>query len=346
MKCPICNAETQLSYEYNPTTMHKLIDFDTNNIIFCEKCIFGFNPPFKKEDLALYYENYYSGKLHKHLIKRNFKLEEDYTVFSQDMRSLSQISLISNYINFNLNLNILEIGSSTNNFICSLFHANNKSEFFSSDYKTLNNKSYIKNVGLISDKVAHNYQEKFDLIVMSHTLEHFQGLEIIESIGTIKKMLKKNGLFFIEVPNADIKKFIHERIVPHTSFFSIESFQKISKKMMFETIFLNTCGNVQMSNNDYQNLENLNMKENKYTFIKSKNHNNILLNVKIIEREKNPIEVKKIIRNLLINYLPFYNKIKLTYQRLVFKNTLTTYVNNKNFVYGGNREYIRVILKK
>lgn len=93
-------------------------------------------------------------------------------------------------------------------------------------------------------------------------------------------------VFFIEVPNADLNKYIHERIVPHTSFFSIESFKKISKKMMFETIFINTCGNIQMSKDDYQNLINLNTKENSFTFTKSKNHSNILLNLKVIKREK------------------------------------------------------------
>ena len=196
MKCPICSLETKKSYKYTQTTMHKLVDFDNKFINFCNTCAYGFNQPFKKKDLDLYYEDYYSGKLHKHLFKRFFKLEEDYTVFTQDMRALSQISLISNYINFNLNLNILEIGSSTNNFICSLFHINKKSEFFSSDYKTINNKPYIKNVDLISDKMANNYKEKFDLIVMSHTLEHFQGLEIIETLGIIKKMLKKKWSFF------------------------------------------------------------------------------------------------------------------------------------------------------
>lgn len=59
----------------------------------------------------------------------------------------------------------------------------------------------------VRHKIVHEYFEKaklpqnyFDLIIMNHTLEHVKDAEIV--LTKIYRLLKKDGILFIDVPNA------------------------------------------------------------------------------------------------------------------------------------------------
>lgn len=64
-----------------------------------------------------------------------------------------------------------------------------------------------KNINAKKHKIINEYFEKakllenyFDLIIMNHTLEHVKDAEIV--LAKIYRLLKKNGILFIDVPNA------------------------------------------------------------------------------------------------------------------------------------------------
>lgn len=56
-------------------------------------------------------------------------------------------------------------------------------------------------------KITHEYFEEadlpknyFDLVIMNHTLEHVKNADLV--LNKIRKILKKDGILFIDVPNA------------------------------------------------------------------------------------------------------------------------------------------------
>lgn len=82
-------------------------------------------------------------------------------------------------------------------------------------------------------------KNKFDLITMIHSLEHFKDIDKL--INSIKKMLKPEGLLYIEVPDAE--KYSDRDSVPFTMFtfehlyhFTKETMQNISNVFGLEKV--------------------------------------------------------------------------------------------------------------
>ena len=76
----------------------------------------------------------------------------------------------------------------------------------SENYKIAENKQSLP-LGGKRHKIINSYfesaklpQNYFDLIIMNHTLEHVKDAEIV--LAKIYRLLKKNGILFIDVPNA------------------------------------------------------------------------------------------------------------------------------------------------
>lgn len=67
---------------------------------------------------------------------------------------------------------------------------------------------YCRQIGLNVDKIsdirghADNHREEYDLIIMSHVLEHIEKPLIIPYLRAIKTMLRTSGALLIMVPNA------------------------------------------------------------------------------------------------------------------------------------------------
>ena len=85
---------------------------------------------------------------------------------------------------------------------------------------------------------AENFQsnETYDIIWMSHVFEHIIKLESF--LKGIKKNLKDDGIFFIEVPNCENKTMLETSInlVPHTFHFSQKALKNIVKKSGYKII--------------------------------------------------------------------------------------------------------------
>ena len=63
-----------------------------------------------------------------------------------------------------------------------------------------------------------------DFVISTHTIEHFNANNIKNIFNEVKKMLKPGGIFFCEVPHANLHKFpdVNEVVNLHLSFFSID----------------------------------------------------------------------------------------------------------------------------
>jgi 2-polyprenyl-3-methyl-5-hydroxy-6-metoxy-1,4-benzoquinol methylase len=85
---------------------------------------------------------------------------------------------------------------------------------------------------------AEDFQinETFDIVWMSHVFEHIIKPETF--LKKIKKNLKENSIFFIEVPNCENESTLETSInlVPHTFHFSQESLKNLVLKSGYEII--------------------------------------------------------------------------------------------------------------
>ena len=104
-----------------------------------------------------------------------------------------------------------------------------------------------RNVKLINEKLkrgkiiqgfGEDYasKEKFEIIWMSHVLEHMVDLEGF--LNRIKNNLKDNGIFFIEVPNAEHRPTLNASINenPHVYHFSKNALSNFLKNMGYKII--------------------------------------------------------------------------------------------------------------
>ena len=113
-------------------------------------------------------------------------------------------------------------------------------------------KSFFKKPSLFAyenDKFAHKYLDyigakifsgdpikslnsssvSYDLIILSHFLEHISPLSLIEYVDILLSKLKDKGILLIEVPHDDWSKYNHlvRNNPPHVSFFSLQSLKKL-----------------------------------------------------------------------------------------------------------------------
>lgn len=114
------------------------------------------------------------------------------------------------------------------------------------------NKRGIKVIRENFEKVK--IDKKFDLIIFNHSLEHLQNpIKIIEKT---KKMLKGNGLIYIDLPNfGGLSSKIYGKNWPlllpneHLWHFSLKSLEILFGKAGFKTIFVDrSSGNWNLAN--------------------------------------------------------------------------------------------------
>jgi len=355
MKCPICSVENNhpALYSYTPTTIDKLKLFDERSIVQCKSCGFGMIE--KDVDpgiLQNYYTSEYSGKAKKQVETKN---TDNRTSYSTDIRSLSQLTLIRQYIDITSDSTIVEIGAGTGNFLFSLKQVKYKGKYIAFEPQEQAHEC-LRNLGSEIEKSIFNYQsaikfkDSVDLLIMSHSLEHFNPGEIKDIVGAVKLMLKKNGIFFCEVPNANLELYPNagERVVPHLSFFSIESLKVLLQNFEMNIEFINACGNKQLEKNTSQKIEELDKKG--YFIFDVDQKNNILRNRKYHEDmaiESNRQKKRQLFLNVLFKL--FGKKMVMSLLDFIRKcrqRPQTLMISDSQFSYAPSREFIRLIARK
>lgn len=136
-----------------------------------------------------------------------------------------------------------------------------------------------------------DFKKKFDLIVLSHVLEHITNPKAL--IYSLKKLLSTKGILIIEVPSVDnllngkysfdLLKYFQNMHIHH---FTINSLRYLAQELSLEIIYIDDVSRVVMKNklkkddlqhfNNFeksysllQSIEELRIKKNKYKIFRA-----------------------------------------------------------------------------
>lgn len=359
-KCPACLTDTEnnlmVKYNYTPTTLDKLKVFDERNILCCPNCNFGMiEVDVDEELLERYYSSTYAGKARKHAETKT-KVGDLRSKHTFDLRSLSQLTLISQYVDIQSNLKVVEIGPGKGDFLFSLKQMNFKGNHISFEpqkhaHKSLNQlDSSIEEYNFNMDG-AKKYSESVDLVVMSHALEHFNPEKVSEIIEAICLMLKKGGIFFCEIPHADLIKYPNsgEMVVPHLSFFSKDAVKNFIENSNMNLKFIDTCGGSQFDKDESKRINELDILGH-FIYDEDPDNLDILRNRNYhlyLEQERVKLQKKQRILNLANSILGSKNLLLiLDWIRKYRQPALSSLISAKHFSYGADKEYLRFIAQK
>ena len=95
----------------------------------------------------------------------------------------------------------------------------------------------VEKITSISD-YAKNHHNEYDFILMAHVLEHLNKDEVIETLNSIRLMLKGDGVFFIVVPNGQSNTgcyWAYEDFT-HTMLYTTGSLMYVAKAAGFDNL--------------------------------------------------------------------------------------------------------------
>lgn len=309
--CPICGSKFSRQIEYINLLKHSL--FENRFISVCKTCGFSkLNSKISTNEILYYYKNVYRSKNSLlHIDFKNLSLPNNII----DYRASSQLKLGLQFISKKDNYSFLDIGPGNGSsfvYAKKLFGDNTRlyAIELNDDAKAYYTKTF-NGINIYND--IADIQNKLDILLMSHSLEHFaiDDMEIL--FINIYKALTDDGIVIIEIPHDDFRDttFLDKRLndAPHLSFFSLESFRMFLKCTNFELCFLDTVGA---------------LKDDLYT--------------KNIIRKGRQSFFKMLLKNSIKSLRLYDFLIKFRTGKYLYKN--------ENFIYGGNRTALRCVLKK
>jgi 2-polyprenyl-3-methyl-5-hydroxy-6-metoxy-1,4-benzoquinol methylase len=201
MKCPVCSD----------TNLEKLFSLQRFLIFACKNCTLQIT----KNKSKISYSRYHR--------------DTDYKDLSSHFKNIfqSRVNLLSKYVP--KKGKVLDIGCSTGNFL-DLYKSMGWEtwgiEPSKSSQVALHKGHKVENTNFEDSKLPNNY---FDLIIMNHTLEHLSEPTKITNKAT--KLLNKNGILFIDVPNVgSLRAKLYDKKWPY--YLPDEHLQHFNKKSL------------------------------------------------------------------------------------------------------------------
>ncbi|MBL52230.1 MAG: hypothetical protein CMG57_09775 [Candidatus Marinimicrobia bacterium] len=340
--------------KYPDSTMDSLVEFDELEVLSCDFCQFSFPTRRVSEDhLEYYYSSAYSGVAKK--VGKNFnKFSNNKSWYNP--RYLSQIQLLRKYYDINSDTKILEIGSGIGDLFRTLKYLGYETQNYTIEpgkdahpslkYLGVN----IFDMGLNKKSISKTLsKDKYDIILMSHSLEHFNAEDIPYILKEIYGSLSQNGVFLCEVPNANLIKYpdANDLVNPHLAFFSIDSIRIFFEKTGFKIAFLSSCGENQLNKKPYSNSELSKLTKREYFNYKLSDDKKVKINIgyhKWLKNKNKHKRRKMILTNILS---PITNLFGLSSLIEKFRSiNIYSVLSDANFIYSNDREFIRVIAKK
>ncbi len=249
-KCNICgNRNIQFLFKQHDKNLNIPNQF---KMFKCKNCgILFLNPQPSYKELEKYYSNekYYSlKKIDTSSKKLDIKLFLYKTYFDEKNKNLikrflfSPIKFIIRGTRINKNYRLLDIGSGSGQFLYEMKKFGMQVNGIEpGKFNEKENKKYslnIKKTNLINAKYK---KESFDIITINHVLEHINNPN--ETLQEIKRIIKKNGLLIIGIPNSNslaykiFKKNWHQLDIPrHLINYSNKNIKILLKKNGFKII--------------------------------------------------------------------------------------------------------------
>jgi SAM-dependent methyltransferase len=235
------------------------------------------DPILNEESLKLFYNKFYrklyTGKNSDDNIKKIFDAQFDsgkkyYDIIKKELEYKNLD--IKNY------KNVLEIGASCGGILAFFMKKRHNVHAMDYDKKYLN---FAFNSGITKIYDSFEKIDKcFDLIILSHTFEHFRDLK--KNINLINRLLNNNGLIFFDLPGIFNFEYYHFRNIiynkkklhflfhlqnAHTYYFTKDSFEYFLKDLnIFNIIFINekiNCLVQKSKKNNFIRLKNFNYKK-------------------------------------------------------------------------------------
>ena len=227
--CPMCGSGNKKSILKTKDRDPRGLKLDkTFHLVKCLDCSLCFieNMP-KKEELARYYgREYYAQK--------NFSNK-----LMNKIAMLSRVSKIKAKKG-----SILDYGCGNGDFLLKMKQEGwnvNGVEFSEAGRKMAENKLGIK---INDEKWFNKLNKKFDVITLWHVLEHIEMPN--ETLKKLRKILNKNGLLAMSVPNIDAfqsnifkKNTFHLDIPRHSVHYSPKSISRLLNTNRFKVIGFN-----------------------------------------------------------------------------------------------------------
>lgn len=224
--CLVCTSN-----QYFPYSSKGQFGIETN-VVICKNCGFSYlNPRWTKERYHHFYTKEYDTYYRPEVIGKNYHYDSATSIKAIIRRSEGIVDFTKG------NLNILDIGAGMGDSLIHLKSTVNPN----SSYYAIESSEYCVNhlksngIMVITDDVDSNWhkehEEKFDIIIMRHVLEHF--LDPYQILVKARAVLKPNGILYVAVPNA--KKptkplLAHFFRVVHVSYFSVRSLTNLFNK--------------------------------------------------------------------------------------------------------------------
>ena len=254
-------------------------------------------------------------------------------------RSTFQLMLAAQYIDLSKIKNYMDIGCGFGNS----FHMLNKMKCDARYFAMEGGKNFQQhlnelNVNLIDWNndtlcIDDKYNNFFDLILISHVLEHFNAKYLKSILVNINKYLKSGGVFICEVPNDDSNQYLLESTnqAPHLSFFSKKSLLKIMEDCGFDVKYINYVG--EPVTNDFRRISLV--------------RNRITSDTSSASRVKLRKFIHKysVIKKTLYLFRQIFRHILMLMKYYFSNNTIKT-LNTSEFIYGDHRRSIRICVMK
>ena len=190
-RCCYCKSKKNKKTIYNRVFIKKFFQ-----VCVCDNCGFQYTnliPKNKTSFINLYKLGGVDDKSRKNIFKFMFLFFHKLRIFQ--LHKINKI--IAKYITSKKNL--LDFGTG-DGYLAEYFF-NRGFKVFASDIDVVKPKFLNKKIIYLKNNKLN--KNKFDVIVLRHVLEHTENpLNLIEKL---KIKLKKNGFFYIEIPNHDIK---------------------------------------------------------------------------------------------------------------------------------------------
>ena len=314
--CQVCAGNLISEANYLDTYGHTL--FQDKMMLVCQECGFGqMYPEIEKNNLNDFYANFWrSEKSPAFLDFKEWALSKNVL----DPRSLSQLLLGAQYLKNKQEYSFLDIGPGIGWSFISAQHILGNVKLFAIELCREAKEYYSKNLDKIT--IVNNFGElgdKMDIVLMSHSLEHFSINDIDDLFVDIHNILADNGILIIEVPN-EMKMPYRNNHTPHLSFFSLESLRKLADKFehKFGLCFIDTAD---MLLSEDSKMSELSFKSN--------------------TRGKFITRVRSFVKKAIVAS-GLYGPFRLIKQ---IKN-IDKIFNASGFKYGGDRAMIRCVLRK
>ena len=231
MNCPICKKEKTVSrrcdYKYEILDDKKY--FDHMEIYKCDDCDFSFSHPMPKiKNLDFFYENIYRQiNRPPYWVTEN---DEDSEKRYLEDKNLNYLLYLSTLINLKNIQNIYDFGAGFGDLGYAIKKKFPNVNLFCTEHDRQCS-NILEKRGYKNDQLE-NINEKFDLIITTHSLEHLTDVEIFKKFNEI---LKPGGLIFFEVPNCPQEYFSGRPYDgPHLLFYTKKSIESICSEFKFE----------------------------------------------------------------------------------------------------------------